>query len=169
MPVAKALQLPTTHRYDYLTTYVNELDQVIDMAAIRSAGIHLGADPLGGAGVHYWQRIGERYKLNLSVVSDEVDPTFRFMTVDWDGRIRMDPSSSYAMQRLLGMKDRYDIALRLRYRPRSSRYVVTKSAGPAGQPLSAVAIDYLFQHRPLWSKAPPGRQDHRQQPAHRPC
>ncbi|WP_442781701.1 phosphoglucomutase (alpha-D-glucose-1,6-bisphosphate-dependent) [Collimonas fungivorans] len=154
MPVAKALQLPTTHRYDYLNTYVNELDQVIDMEAIRSAGIHLGVDPLGGAGVHYWQRIGERYKLNLSVVSDEVDPTFRFMTVDWDGRIRMDPSSSYAMQRLLGMKDRYDIACACDT-DHDRHGIVTKSAGllPANHYL-AVAIDYLFQHRPLWSKAP---------------
>ncbi|MEO6918532.1 MAG: phosphoglucomutase (alpha-D-glucose-1,6-bisphosphate-dependent) [Collimonas sp.] len=153
MPLQKALRLDTTHRYDYLNTYVNELDQVIDMAAIRDAGIHLGVDPLGGAGVHYWQRIGERYKLNLSVVSEEVDPTFRFMTVDWDGRIRMDPSSSYAMQRLLGMKDRYDIAFACDT-DHDRHGIVTRSAGlmPANHYL-AVAIDYLFQHRSHWSPA----------------
>jgi len=152
MPLERAMRLSTTHRYDYLSSYVNELDQVIDMAAIRGAGIHLGVDPLGGAGVHYWQRIGERYKLNLSVVSDEVDPTFRFMTVDWDGRIRMDPSSSYAMQRLLGMKDRYDIAFACDT-DHDRHGIVTKSTGllPANHYL-AVAIDYLFQHRAQWSK-----------------
>ncbi len=152
MPVEKALRLATTHRYDYLNTYVNELDQVIDMAAIRGADIHLGVDPLGGAGAHYWERIGERYALNLTVVSDEVDPTFRFMTVDWDGRIRMDPSSSYAMQRLLGMKDRYDIAFACDT-DHDRHGIVTKSAGllPANHYL-AVAVDYLFQHRTLWSK-----------------
>jgi phosphoglucomutase len=151
MPLQKALHLDTTHRYDYLNTYVNELDQVIDMAVIRDAGIHLGVDPLGGAGVHYWHRIGERYKLNLSVISEEVDPTFRFMTVDWDGRIRMDPSSSYAMQRLLGMKDRYDIAFACDT-DHDRHGIVTKSAGllPANHYL-AVAIDYLFQHRSQWA------------------
>ena len=81
------------------------------MGAIRGAKIRMGVDPLGGAGVHYWAPIAERYRLDLTVVSDEVDPTFRFMTVDWDGRIRMDPSSSYAMQRLIALKDRFDIAL----------------------------------------------------------
>ncbi|SDY54765.1 phosphoglucomutase [Collimonas sp. OK242] len=152
MPLEKALRLATTHRYDYLNTYVNELGQVIDMAAIRAAGIHLGVDPLGGAGAHYWERIGERYGLNLSVVSDEVDPTFRFMTVDWDGRIRMDPSSSYAMQRLLGMKDRYDIAFACDT-DHDRHGIVTKSAGllPANHYM-AVAVDYLFRHRTLWSK-----------------
>jgi phosphoglucomutase len=153
MPLQKALRLSSTHRYDYLNTYVDELDQVIDMALIRDAGIHLGVDPLGGAGVHYWQRIGERYRLNLSVVSEEVDPTFRFMTVDWDGRIRMDPSSSYAMQRLLGMKDRYDIAFACDT-DHDRHGIVTRSAGllPANHYL-AVAIDYLFQHRSQWPQA----------------
>jgi phosphoglucomutase len=153
IPLEKALRLATTHRYDYLNTYVSELDQVIDMAAIRSAGIHLGVDPLGGAGVHYWQRIGERYNLHLSVLSDEVDPTFRFMTLDWDGRIRMDPSSSYAMQRLLGMKDNYDIAFACDT-DHDRHGIVTKSAGllPANHYL-AVAIDYLFRQRSQWSKA----------------
>lgn len=153
MPLQRALRLDSTHRYDYLNSYVNELDQVIDMALIRDAGIHLGVDPLGGAGVHYWRRIGERYKLNLSVVSEEVDPTFRFMTVDWDGRIRMDPSSSYAMQRLLGMKDHYDIAFACDT-DHDRHGIVTRSAGllPANHYL-AVAIDYLFQHRSQWPQA----------------
>ena len=153
MPLQKALRLASTHRYDYLNTYVDELEQVIDMALIRDAGIHLGVDPLGGAGVHYWQRIGERYQLNLSVVSAEVDPTFRFMTLDWDGRIRMDPSSSYAMQRLLGMKDRYDIAFACDT-DHDRHGIVTRSAGllPANHYL-AVMIDYLFQHRSQWPQA----------------
>ncbi|WP_211440801.1 phosphoglucomutase (alpha-D-glucose-1,6-bisphosphate-dependent) [Collimonas humicola] len=153
VPLQKALRQDSTHRYDYLNTYVNELDQVIDMAAIRDAGIHLGVDPLGGAGVHYWRRIGERYRLNLSVVSAEVDPAFRFMTADWDGRIRMDPSSSYAMQRLLAMKDRYDIAFACDT-DHDRHGIVTRSAGllPANHYLAA-AIDYLFQHRSQWPQA----------------
>jgi len=147
----RALRAATTHRYDFLTTYVNELDKVIDMDAIRGAHIHLGVDPLGGAGVHYWARIGERYDLNLTVVSDEVDPTFRFMTVDWDGRIRMDPSSSYAMQRLIGLQNCYDIAFACDT-DHDRHGIVTPSAGllPSNDYL-AVAINYLFQHRPKWS------------------
>ncbi|AIY42161.1 Phosphoglucomutase [Collimonas arenae] len=150
MPLQKALRLDTTHRYDFLNTYVSELGLVIDMGVIRDAGIHLGVDPLGGAGVHYWQRIGEHYKLNLSVISEEVDPTFRFMALDWDGRIRMDPSSSYAMQRLLGMRDRYDIAFACDT-DHDRHGIVTRSVGlmPANHYL-AVAIEYLFQHRSQW-------------------
>ena len=102
--------LPTTHRYDYLNNYINDLGNVIDMDIIRSSNIHLGVDPLGGAGVHYWEPIAERYGLNLTVVNKMVDPTFRFMTVDWDGQIRMDPSSPYAMVKLVELKDRFDIA-----------------------------------------------------------
>ncbi|MFJ2986460.1 phosphoglucomutase (alpha-D-glucose-1,6-bisphosphate-dependent) [Collimonas sp. NPDC087041] len=152
MPVEKALKLATTHRYDYLGSYVDQLEQVIDMEVIRGANIHLGVDPLGGAGVHYWARIGEQYKLNLTVVSSEVDPTFRFMTVDWDGRIRMDPSSSYAMQRLIDMNGRYDIAFACDT-DHDRHGIVANSVGllPANHYL-AVAIDYLFQHRPQWSK-----------------
>ena len=100
----------TTHRHNYLDAYVSDLGNVIDMNAIRDAKISMGVDPLGGAGVHYWGPIAERYGLNLTVVNEAVDPTFRFMTVDWDGQIRMDPSSPYAMQRLIGLKDRFDIA-----------------------------------------------------------
>ncbi len=110
IPFEKALRSSTTHRHDYLNAYVADLANVIDMDAIRGAKISLGVDPLGGAGVHYWGPIAERYGLNLTVVNEEVDPTFRFMTVDWDGQIRMDPSSPYAMQRLIGLKDRFAIA-----------------------------------------------------------
>jgi phosphoglucomutase len=148
----KALSAATTHRYDFLNAYVNELDQVIDMAAIRGANIRLGVDPLGGAGVHYWARIGERYQVNLNVISDLVDPTFRFMTVDWDGRIRMDPSSPYAMQGLIALKDRYDLAFACDT-DHDRHGIVTPGAGlmPPNHYLS-VAIDYLFQHRPQWPR-----------------
>ncbi len=95
----KALKASTTHRYDYLNTYINDLGNTIDMDLIRDSKINIGVDPLGGAGVHYWEPIAERYKLNLTVVNKIIDPTFSFMTVDWDGQIRMDPSSPYAMQR----------------------------------------------------------------------
>ncbi len=117
----KALRASTTHRHDYLNTYVSDLGNVIDMDVIRDAKISLGVDPLGGAGVHYWGPIAERYGLNLTVVSNSVDPTFRFMTVDWDGQIRMDPSSLYAMQRLIGLKDRFRCRRRVRHRPRPAR------------------------------------------------
>ena len=106
MRYEKALRVSTTHRFDYLNHYVDDLKNVINLDIIRDSKINIGADPLGGAGVHYWGPIAEKYKLNLHVVNDIVDPTFRFMSVDWDGKIRMDPSSPYAMQRLIGMKDR---------------------------------------------------------------
>ena len=150
MPVEQALRAATTHRHDYLTSYVSDLGGVIDMAAIRGATIRLGVDPLGGAGVHYWAPIAERYGLNLTVVSETVDPTFGFMTVDWDGRIRMDPSSSYAMQRLIGLKDRFDIAVACDS-DHDRHGIVTKSSGllPANDYL-AVAIQHLFSQRPQW-------------------
>jgi len=150
LPFRKAVCAATTHRYDYLNAYVDQLDEIIDMEAIRSAGIRIGVDPLGGAGMHYWQRISERHHLDLTVVSDEVDPTFRFMTVDWDGRIRMDPSSPYSMQRLIRLKDEYDIAFACDT-DHDRHGIVIRSAGlmPANHYL-AVAIDYLFQHRPAW-------------------
>ena len=124
--------------------------RVIDMEAIRGATIRLGVDPLGGAGVHYWAPIAERYGLNLTVVSETVDPTFGFMTVDWDGRIRMDPSSSYAMQRLIGLKDRFDIAVACDT-DHDRHGIVTRSSGllPPNHYL-AVAIHHLFPHRPQW-------------------
>jgi phosphoglucomutase len=150
VPIEQALRAATTHRHDYLHTYVNDLGAMIDMEAIRGAHIRLGVDPLGGAGVHYWAPIAERYGLNLTVVSETVDPTFAFMAVDWDGRIRMDPSSSYAMQRLIGLKDRFDIAVACDT-DHDRHGIVTRSAGlmPANHYL-AVAIHHLFSHRPDW-------------------
>lgn len=103
---AKALQISTTHTHDYLNSYVNDLGNMIDMNAIRDSHIHMDVDPLGGAGIHYWPAIAEHYKLDLTVINKTVDATFRFMTVDWDGQIRMDPSSPYAMQSLINMKER---------------------------------------------------------------
>ena len=148
----KALRADTTHRHDYLNAYVNDLGNVIDMEAIRSAKISLGVDPLGGAGVHYWEPIAERYGLNLTVVNDAIDPTFRFMTIDWDGKIRMDPSSPYAMQRLIGLKDRFDIAF-ASDTDADRHGIVTRSTGllPPNHYLS-VAIFYLFQYRLKWPR-----------------
>jgi phosphoglucomutase len=149
----KALRASTTHRHDYLNAYIDELAQVVDMEAIREAKISLGVDPLGGAGVHYWEPIAGRYGLNLTVVNQAVDPTFRFMTVDWDGQIRMDPSSPYAMQRLIGLKDQFEIAFACDT-DHDRHGIVTRSAGllPPNHYLS-VAIYYLFQHRPKWRRA----------------
>ena len=151
IPLEAALRASTTHRHDYLNAYVADLGEVIDMEVIRSAQVHVGVDPLGGAGVHYWGPIAERYGLNLTVVSEEVDPTFRFMTLDWDGRIRMDPSSPYAMQRLMGLKDRFDIAVACDT-DHDRHGIVTRSVGlmPANHYL-AVAIDHLYRSRSQWS------------------
>jgi phosphoglucomutase len=142
----------TTREYDFLDAYVGDLGEMIDFDAIRSSAIRMGVDPLGGAGVHYWARIAERYRIDLSVVSEQVDPTFSFMTLDWDGRIRMDPSSSYAMQRLVSLKDKYDISFACDT-DHDRHGIVAPSAGlmPPNHYL-AVAIDYLFRHRPHWSK-----------------
>jgi phosphoglucomutase len=152
IPVERALRASTTHRHDYLGAYTSDLATVIDMEAIRGAGIRLGVDPLGGAGVHYWGPIAERYGLDLTVVNDAVDPTFRFMTVDWDGQIRMDPSSPYAMGSLIKLKDRFDIAFACDT-DHDRHGIVTRTAGllPPNHYLS-VAIFYLFQHRPQWRK-----------------
>jgi phosphoglucomutase len=149
----QALRAATTHRHDYLGRYINDLGNVIDMETLRGAGIRMGVDPLGGAGVHYWARIAERYRLDLTVVNEAIDPTFRFMTVDWDGRIRMDPSSPYAMQSLIGLKDRFDIAFACDT-DHDRHGIVTRSVGllPPNHYLSA-AIFYLFQNRPNWSES----------------
>ncbi|MDI1251541.1 phosphoglucomutase (alpha-D-glucose-1,6-bisphosphate-dependent) [Thermomonas sp.] len=149
----QALRAATTHRHDYLSAYVNDLANVIDMDCIRGANIQMGVDPLGGAGVHYWPRIAAHYRLNLAVVNDAVDPTFRFMTVDWDGRIRMDPSSRYAMQSLIGLKDRFDVAFACDT-DHDRHGIVTRNHGllPPNHYL-AVAIHYLIQHRPHWPKS----------------
>lgn len=150
VPVERALRAATTHRHNYREAYVRDLGRVIDTQAIRDAGIRLGVDPLGGAGVHYWPRIAEQYGLNLTVVNQTVDPTFRFMTVDWDGQIRMDPSSPYAMQSLIGLKDKFDIAFACDT-DHDRHGIVAKSTGllPPNHYLS-VAIFYLFQNRPDW-------------------
>ena len=152
VPYQQALHASTTHRHDFLSAYVDDLANVIDVSLIRHAGIRLGVDPLGGAGVHYWGRIAERYGLNLTVTNPEVDPTFRFMSVDWDGRIRMDPSSPYAMQSLIGLKDKFDVAVACDT-DHDRHGVVTKSVGllPPNHYLAA-CIQYLFSHRPAWSR-----------------
>jgi phosphoglucomutase len=149
---AQALNASTTQAHDYLSAYVADLGNAVDFDAIRGSGIRMGVDPLGGAGVHYWARIAERYKIDLEVVSEQVDPQFGFMTLDWDGKIRMDPSSSYAMQRLIAIKDKYDIAFACDT-DHDRHGIVTRSTGllPPNHYLS-VLIDYLFQHRPQWSK-----------------
>ncbi len=152
IPHERALRANTTHHHDYISAYVGDLDAVIDMAAIRDSGLKLGVDPLGGAGVHYWPRIAERYGIDLTMVDDTVDPTFGFMTADWDGQIRMDPSSPYAMLRLLALKDRFEVAFACD--PDSDRHgIVTRSAGlmPPNHYLS-VAVSYLFRNRPDWPK-----------------
>ena len=152
VPFEKALSSATTHKHDYLTAYVNDLENVVDMEAVRNSGIRLGVDPLGGAGVHYWEPIAERYGLNLKVVNNAVDPTFRFMTLDWDGRIRMDPSSPYAMRSLTALKDRFDICMACDT-DHDRHGIVTKSRGllPPNHYL-AVCIHYLFANRPRWGK-----------------
>ncbi len=147
----KAKRSATTHKHDYRRAYVDDLVNVLDMDVIHASKITLGVDPLGGAGVHYWELIAERYGLDLTVVNKAVDPTFRFMSVDWDGQIRMDPSSPYAMQSLIALKDKYRIAFACDT-DHDRHGIVTSSAGllPPNHFLS-VAIFYLFQHRPNWS------------------
>ncbi len=146
-----ALRAPTTHQHDFLDEYVGDLGSVLDFEAMR--GVKFGIDPLGGAGVHYWSRIAERYKLNLTVVSQTVDPAFRFMTLDWDGRIRMDPSSAYAMQRLIGLKEKFDVAAACDT-DHDRHGVVTRSDGLM-QPnhYLSVCIDYLYRNRVRWPAA----------------
>lgn len=147
---AQALAASTTQRHDFLTAYVDDLKSVIDLDVIRASGLRLGVDPLGGAGVHYWPAIAERYGLDLTVVNPDVDPTFRFMTLDWDGKIRMDPSSADAMRSLIDLKDRFDIAFACDT-DHDRHGIVTRSAGllPPNHYL-AVCIDDLFRHRPGW-------------------
>ncbi len=153
MPLERALSAGTTHQHNYIRAYVADLGNVVDMQVIGESGITIGVDPLGGAGVHYWQPIAEHYKLKLTVVNQQVDPTFRFMSVDWDGQIRMDPSSPYAMQSLIKLKKRFDIAFACDT-DHDRHGIVTPTAGllPPNHYLSA-AIFYLFQHRPRWRKS----------------
>ena len=151
IPLAKALRATTTHRHDFLRAYVDDLGAVLDMDAIRGAGLNLGVDPLGGAGVHYWEPIAERYGLKLTVVNRDIDPTFRFMTVDWDGKIRMDPSSPYAMESLIRLRDKFDVAFACDT-DHDRHGIVTPSAGLM-QPnhFLSVCIHYLYRNRPGWS------------------
>ena len=148
----KAIRAATTHSHDFMNAYIGDLNQVIDMDLLRESQISFGIDPLGGAGVHYWGPIAQRYGLNLTVVDQMIDPTFRFMTIDWDGRIRMDPSSPYAMRKLVGLKDRFEVAAGCDT-DHDRHGIVTKSSGlmPPNHYLTA-AIFYLFQHRPKWRK-----------------
>jgi phosphoglucomutase len=153
----KARKADTTHPFDYLEAYTADLASVIDFDPIRSSGIKLGVDPLGGAGVHYWPRIAERYGLDLTVVDSTIDPTFRFMTVDWDGQIRMDPSSQYVMQKLIELKDRFDVAFACDA-DHDRHGIVAASVGllPSNHYL-AVAIYYLFRHREWGPNAAVGK------------
>lgn len=152
IPYERAFKALTTHPYDFMNPYVDDLKNVVDLDLVRSSGIRLGVDPLGGAGVHYWSVIRDKYKLNLTIVSEEVDPTFRFMTVDWDGKIRMDPSSEYAMQRLIGLKDKFDVTFACDT-DHDRHGIVAKGVGilPSNHYLAAM-VYYLFQHRLQWVK-----------------
>src|ERR1700676_4645016 len=151
VPYDRALKSASVHRYDFIGPYVADLANVLDLEAIRSAGVRIGIDPLGGAGVRYWQPIIERYRLDATIVSDAVDPTFRFMTVDWDGKIRMDCSSPYAMARLIGMRDRFDVAF-ANDTDADRHGIVTRSNGLMNpNHFLAAAVAYLFEHRPHWN------------------
>jgi phosphoglucomutase len=153
VPFQQARHAATTVEYDFLRTYIADLGNVIDFEAIRASGIRMGVDPLGGAGVHYWARIAQQYRIDLAVVSEQVDPRFGFMTLDWDGRIRMDPSSSYAMQRLIGLKGKYDIAFACDTDHDRHGIVVPGDGLMPPNHYLAVAIDYLFRNRPGWKAA----------------
>jgi len=146
----RAHDSPTVHRHPYVDSYVNDLPSVVDLEAIRDSGVHIGVDPLGGASVAYWDAIGERYGLNLEVVNRSVDPTFRFMTVDWDGQIRMDPSSTYAMARMVDLKDRFDVAFACD--TDADRHGVVSHSQGLLEPnyYLSVAIAYVFANRPAW-------------------
>jgi len=151
MPYARARRAASTHLHDYIGPYVDDLATVVDMQAIRGAGVRIGVDPLGGAGVHYWEPIIARYGIAVTVVNDAVDPTFRFMTVDWDGKIRTDCSSPYAMVPLVAMRDRFDVAF-ANDADHDRHGIVTPTAGLMNpNHYLAVAISYLFTHRPAWS------------------
>jgi phosphoglucomutase len=152
VPIERARRASTTRAHGFREAYVGDLGSVLDLDVVAHSGLRLGVDPLGGAGVHYWPAIVDRYGLNLTVISEAVDPTFAFMTLDWDGRIRMDPSSAYAMQRLIGLKDRFDIAFACDT-DHDRHGIVTRSSGllPPNHYLTA-CVHYLFTHRPRWSR-----------------
>jgi phosphoglucomutase len=152
MPLEQARTASTTHKHEYLDFYLNDLHTAVDLQAIKESRVHIGVDPLGGASVGYWDAIGDRYGLNLEVVNHTVDPTFRFMTVDWDGQIRMDPSSPYAMARMVGLKDRFDVAFASD--TDADRHGIVSHSQGLLEPnhYLSVAISYLFANRPQWSK-----------------
>ena len=152
IPLARALKSPCVHGHDYIGPYVADLANVVDMDAIRASGVRIGIDPLGGAAVHYWQPIIERYKIAVTVTNDAVDPTFRFMTVDWDGKIRMDCSSPYAMTRLIAMSNKFDIAF-ANDTDADRHGIVCPSSGLMNPNyFLAAAIAYLFTNRTDWKK-----------------
>jgi phosphoglucomutase len=152
MPYARARSASSTHSHDYVTPYVEELAQVIDVEAIRGAGVRIGVDPLGGAAVRYWEPVAARYGLSITTLNSEVDPTFRFMTVDWDGKIRTDCSSPYAMVPLLDARNRFDVACATD--ADADRHGIVTPGDGLMDPnhYLAVAISYLFTHRPAWGK-----------------
>ena len=150
IPFGRARSAPTTRRHDYIGSYVGDLGSVLDMDAIRAAGLRLGVDPLGGSGVAYWGPIADRYGLEVTVVNDAVDPTFRFMTVDWDGKIRMDCSSPHAMAKLIAWKDRFDIAF-ANDTDNDRHGIVVRGAGLMNpNHFLAASVSFLFSHRPGW-------------------
>jgi phosphoglucomutase len=153
MPYEQALKAACIHRYDYVTPYVKDLDKVVDLEAIRAAGVKIGIDPLGGAAVHFWAPIIERYKIDATVVNPLVDPTFRFMTADWDGKIRMDCSSPYAMKSLVAMRKKFDIAFA--NDTDADRHGIVSGSFGLMNPnhYLATMIAYLFENRPKWKKS----------------
>ena len=152
MPYDRARKAQSTHLYDYISPYVADLGNIVDLALVKSAGVNIGIDPLGGAAVHYWQPIIERYGVKATIVNDAVDPTFRFMTADWDGKIRMDCSSPFAMASLIQMRDRFDVAF-ANDTDADRHGIVTRSNGLMNpNHFLATAIAYLFAHRPQWGK-----------------
>jgi phosphoglucomutase len=153
LPYSRACKSPRIHRYDYIGPYVADLVNIVDMEAIRASGVKIGIDPLGGASVHFWQPIIERYGINATLVNDTVDPAFGFMTADWDGKIRMDCSSPYAMTRLISMRDSFDVAF-ANDTDADRHGIVTRSNGLIDpNHYLAAAISYLFANRPGWNKA----------------
>jgi phosphoglucomutase len=153
VPFERARSASTVHPHQYLDSYVRDLPSVVDLQAIRESKVRIGVDPLGGASVAYWDAIGDRYELNLEVVNHVIDPTFRFMTVDWDGQIRMDPSSVYAMARMVGLKERFDVAF-ASDTDADRHGIVSRSHGLLDpNHYLSVAISYLFANRPQWSQA----------------
>lgn len=151
IPYERALKASTTHRFDYRNTYIDDLANILDMDVIRGGSVKMGVDPLGGAGVHYWGQIADKYKLNLTVLNTEVDPTFRFMTVDHDGKIRMDPSSPYAMKSLLDKKDQFDVIFAADTDHDRHGIVTSRSGLLPPNHYLCVCIDYLFRSRSGWA------------------